>query len=157
MTHTVRNAAEARKLRASARDPKNVNALSPGHQPPKRLHYDRSVDLQVADAEGLSVDPSEFTAALKAIQALCDDFKKHAYEAANLATRLHDGFGPVADVVGNAFEHRLGPSGGVGFVTSTGSDHFDEIANTLQDIINSYLQGEEDAWDAMSQAGKVSQ
>lgn len=102
----------------------------------------------------MSVNTSEFNAALKAIQDLCDDFKKHAHEAANLATKLHDGFGPVADVAGKVFEHRLDTSGGVGFAASMSSAHFDEMTNTLYDIISSYQQGEDEAWHGISRAGK---
>lgn len=118
------------------------------------MKYDRTVDLQVADVPGVSVNVSEFNAALKAIQDLCDEFMQNAQHAAGLTTRLHDGFGPVAEAVGNAFEHRLSSSGGAPYAISTGSGLFDQIASTLQGIITGYQQGEDAAFGAISQAGQ---
>lgn len=149
---SIRGEAAAQRLFHSARNPRHIDALSPGDRAPTAVDYNGSGGLRPADGSVLSVDLGEFDNALSNLRQLCTNFTNNVSQAKTLATKLRDGFGPVADVVGNAFNHRLGTTGGMPYVVSANSSLYDQIVTVLQDIANQYQQSEDEALANFSQA-----
>jgi hypothetical protein len=135
------------------RDPRNVDSLGHKRHTPAAHHFGGDGELDTANGTAFAVDPTEFSVALEQIRAVCDSLVKHASTAAGLATDLPDGSGPVADIIGRAFDHRLGASGGMHYVTDTISRHGREILTGLTETITNYQQAEQAAVDAVAQSG----
>jgi hypothetical protein len=126
-------------------DPRTVNSLGHNRHTPTVHHFGGGGNLDTASTTAFAVDTTEFATVLTQIAGVCKSLIEHASTAAGLATELPDGTGPVADIVGQAFNHRLGKSGGMHYVTDTISEHGKEILDGLTKTIDNYVQAEQAA------------
>lgn len=133
-----------------ARDPRKVGTLGHNRHTPTARHFGGNGNLATTNGNAFAVDPTEFATALNRIADVCKSLIEHASTAAGLATDLPDGTGPVADVVGHSFNHRLSASGGMHYVTNTISTQGEEILKGLIETINNYQNAEQAALDAMN-------
>jgi hypothetical protein len=117
-----------------------------GHHPkaPHIQHF--SADgLQSATGSTFEVDLQAFELALKKLTDHSNEYIARVNKAAELATSLPDGSGPVAEVVGKAFAHRLGSGGGVHYAVRTTLEQLNQIVAGLSQTANNYTSAEQEA------------
>lgn len=137
-----------------ARDPRTVGDLTKHAKTPKLHHYGKHTGLDSGRGGGFEVQLPEFNAVVQSLAKQCDEFMAALEGANGLAATLPDGSGPIAAIVGHAFNHRLGSEGGMQYALRTHVDHLDRIVTSLRQMATTYEQGENDASSAISGAAQ---
>jgi hypothetical protein len=119
-------------------------ALSKKDKVPKADHFAGANDLQAADGS-FAVDLSEFQYAMSTLSSRFDDFADEVNSSPELAGVLPAGTGPVADVLGTAFGHRLSSEGGMDYAVRVNLDQLTQILDALQTTMNNYTRVEQEA------------
>ncbi len=123
---------------------RKVGALSKKDKVPKADHFAGANDLRAANGS-FAVDLTEFQQAMSALSNRFDDLAKEVNSSPELAGVLPAGTGPVADVVGTAFRHRLGSDGGMDYAVRVNLDQLNQILNALRTTMNNYTRVEQEA------------
>lgn len=152
----VSGSADARRIEHDhdARDPRTVGDLGKHATAPKLHHYHKHSGLDSTPGGGFAVQLPEFNAIVQSLARQCDEFMTALDRANGLATKLPDGSGPIASVVGHAFTHRLGAEGGMQYALRTHIAHLSRIVASLQQMATGYQSGEDAATDAIASAGQ---
>lgn len=149
MNHHYRidSAGDAQRLvhEHPARDPRKVDAVGHHQHRPKVDHYRETGGLHSGGGGSFAVDLAEFEAALTSLGKQCETFTEKVAKAADLTSALPDGAGPVASVVGHAFNHRLGPDGGVHYAMRTNLEQLQHILAALRTTAANYQEAEQQA------------
>jgi hypothetical protein len=132
-------------------DPSKVGGLGHDRTAPKVHHYRDTHDPHVVAGDGFHVDLAEFTTAMAKLGHHYDAMLRQLERATALEGTLPDGSGPVADVVGNAFHHRLGPDGGMRYAVRTYLDHVTRIVDGLNETAARYQQVEDQMTRAVTE------
>lgn len=132
-----------------------TDAIGRHQHKPKAHHYTGAGDLHSGGGSAFSVDLGEFNLALAQLVSQCEAFAEKVNSAADLATDLPDGGGPVAQIVGHAFNHRLGPDGGVHYAVRTNLDQLTNILEGLRATATSYQQAEAETTRILTQSGET--
>jgi hypothetical protein len=146
VTHHQRVSAEgARQLERENphRDVSKVDGLGRDRRTPKAHHYRDTHDPHVVAGAGFQVDMTEFSAAMAKLSQLYQAMVNQLDRATALDASLPDGAGPVAEIVGHAFNHRLGPDGGMRYAVRTYLNHVTQIVEGLNRTAAGYQQVED--------------
>ncbi len=137
-----------------APDPRTVGDLAKHAKMPKVHHYGKHTGLDSNLGGGFEVQLPEFNAVVLSLAEQCNEFMQALEGANGLASKLPDGSGPIASIVGHAFNHRLGAEGGMRYAMRTHVEHLTRIVTSLQQMASTYQEGEEQAKNAISDAGQ---
>ncbi|HEX3783247.1 MAG TPA: hypothetical protein VHX38_26570 [Pseudonocardiaceae bacterium] len=148
----ISGAADARRVEHEdpARDPRKVGDLAKHPKTPALHHYGKHTGLDSAPGGSFEVQLPEFNAVVQGLAQQCDQFMKALDDANGLAAQLPDGSGPIASVVGEAFNHRLGADGGMRYALRTHVEHLSKIVSSLQQMAATYQDGEDQVSSAMA-------
>jgi hypothetical protein len=124
-------------------------ALSKKDKVPKATHFAGANDLQAASG-AFSVELNEFQQAMTALSNRFDDFTKEVDSLPELAGTLPAGTGPVADVLGPAFRHRLGSGGGMDYAVRVNLAQLNQILDALRTTMNNYTRVEQETTGAIA-------
>lgn len=156
MTHHQRVSAEgARQLERENphRDVSKVGGLGHHRKTPKAHHYRDSHDPHAVGGAGFQVDMAEFTAAMRKLTHHYEAMLKQLEKTEELAGALPDGTGPVAEIVGHAFHHRLGSEGGMRYAVRTHLRHVTQIVTALEQTAANYQRVEDEMTQAAAAEG----
>jgi tetrahydromethanopterin S-methyltransferase subunit B len=151
VTHHQRVSAEgARRLERENphRDVGKVDGLGHHRATPKVHHFKDTHDPHVVAGGGFHVDMTEFTEAMRKLAHQYEAMLRQLEGSTELDGSLPDGAGPVSEIVGHAFNHRLGSDGGMRYAVRTYLNHVTRIVDALNATAANYQQVE----DAMTQA-----
>lgn len=152
----VSSATGAQRVREEhpAPDPRTVDELKKHATAPKVDHFGKHAGLGASSGGGFEVHLQEFTTAVQKLANQCDEFTQHMTGISTLDSKLPDGWGPIASVVGHAFNHRLGPEGGMRYAVRAHLQHLDHIVTTLQATVAGYRQIEDANSGAIADPGR---
>jgi hypothetical protein len=128
---------------------RKIGALSKKDKVPKVTHFAGSEDLRAANGT-FNVDLNEFQQAMSALSKRFDDLTQEVNSLPELAGVLPAGTGPVADVLGPAFRHRLGSTSGMDYAVRANLDQLNQILDALQTTMNNYTRADQGAADAIA-------
>jgi uncharacterized protein YukE len=151
--HQRVGAQDARRLERENphRDVSKVGGLGRDRKTPKAHHFRDTHDPHVVAGGGFHVDLTEFNSAMARLNSHYKEIVEQLERAVALDGSLPDGAGPVSEIVGHAFTHRLGSDGGMRYAVRTYLQHVTQIVNGLNATAANYRQVE----DAMTQAADV--
>lgn len=151
----VSGAASARRLHHEhpVPDPRTVGDLGKRAKVPKAERFHRPGQLEAAGGNGFEFEPNGFHIALTNLISQCHDFERALARAAGLGTDLPDGHGPVAAVVGKAFNHRLGDQGGMQYAVRTHAEHLVTLVSSLQETASNYQEADQEAGTSIGNVG----
>jgi hypothetical protein len=101
-------------------------------------HFSAS-DLHTGSQFALDVD--RLLKAVRNWQECSDTFENTLHET-SLSTHITDGSGPVANALGNRFNHRLGTDGGVGYAADAYLAGLQQILVNLIESAQGYTQSD---------------
>ncbi|HKN96830.1 MAG TPA: hypothetical protein VJX10_06930 [Pseudonocardiaceae bacterium] len=154
MTHHQRVSAEgARRLERENphRDVSKIGGLGHHRGTPKVHHFKDTHDPHVVAGAGFHVDMDEFTSAMAKLTQQYDAMVRQLERTTELDASLPDGAGPVAEIVGHAFHHRLGSDGGMRYAVRTYLEHVTRIVTALNETAANYRQVEADMTQAVAE------
>lgn len=154
MTHHQRVSAEgARQLERENphRDVSKVGGLGRDRKTPKAHHFRNTHDPHVVGDAGFHVDMAEFDTAMGKLTRYYEAMLDQLDRATALDAALPDGAGPVAEIVGHAFNHRLGSDGGMRYAVRTYLNHVTQIVEALNQTAATYRQVEEQITRAVAE------
>jgi hypothetical protein len=123
-------------------------ALSKKDKVPKATHFTGANDLRAANGS-FSVELAAFQTAMSKLASRFDDFTAEVNSSPELAAALPAGSGPVADTLGPAFRHRLGPDGGMDYAIRANLDQLTKILDALRTTMDNYTRVEQETTDAI--------
>jgi uncharacterized protein YukE len=100
---------------------------------------------------GFHVDMDEFTTAMAKLADQYEAMVRQLERTTELDAALPDGSGPVAEIVGHAFHHRLGSDGGMRYAVRTYLDHVTRIVDALNETAANYQRVEDDMTQAVAE------
>lgn len=114
---------------------------SMAHAP--RLHRYTDPTVRAGTGPDLVVDAGELVTALTGLTHILDGFDPNAPETHGLSVPVPAGTGPVGQVLGHAFNHRLSATGGAVYVARTHHRMLGGVVASLSTTTRRYLDTEE--------------
>lgn len=139
-------AQDARRLERENphRDVSKVGGLGHDRKTPKAHHYRDTRDPHAVGGGGFQVDMAEFNQAMATLTKHYEAMLRQLDRVSALDGSLPDGAGPVAQIVGHAFNHRLGSDGGMHYAVRTYLGHIQQIVRSLNETAANYQQVEDE-------------